>query len=212
MNAAAAGLGRPLSQPLSPQLRPPVHIGRGPHRMQPLFLSEKNLRGGSDSTPAETDTKKVTEPQGPHDSETPWGSKILKLVLKSGRVVLEALGVAFIVSHVAWHTFGHSLTNALNPGGGFEMIPLPPTCTGYVIINIMMSVIHAVVLIGTAATKAVPIFIAAAASLSGILVLTTFEGFNRTVRLLLDLAGVLALVWFAVESVQNGKNSKGNVK
>ena len=92
------------------------------------------------------------------------------------------------------------------------MIPLPPTCTGYVIINIMMSVIHAVVLIGTAATKAVPIFIAAAASLSGILVLTTFEGFNRTVRLLLDLAGVLALVWFAVESVQNGKNSKGNVK
>ena len=203
MNAAAAGLGRPLSQPLSPQLRPPVHIGRGPHRMQPLFLSEKNLRGGSDSTPAETDTKKVTESQGPHDSETPWGSKILKLVLKSGRVVLEALGFAFIAGHTTFYFLEQQFTGAMEAG-------IPPT--GYVMVDIMMFVIHTVVLIGTAAVYAVPIFIAAAASLSTILSLTFFAGFKRTVRLLLDLAGVLALVWFAVESVQNGKNSKGSVK
>lgn len=226
MLASTAGRNWSLSQPPSPQLcqlGPPVQIRRG-DRMQSPFLSEKNLRGGSDS--AIEETEKVTELQGPCDNEPQRGSKILKRILTIGRVALEACGFAFITMHITGLIVSLWLTASMKPGGGMDsmisqiLTPTNAPSTGSLVGDIITSVIQAIVLplvlvpiilIIVVSSMVVPAFVGAAASMSGILSLTFFAGFARPARLLLDLAGVFALVWYAVENVQNGQNGKGNV-
>ena len=172
--------------------------------MQTLFLSENNFHGDSDS--AQKDKEKVSKQSGPGgDSEPPGGSKILKLILELGRVALEAGGFAFIIFHLASFMISLWLTDALKPTGEIGWIMQAPPPTGSIISDLVVGLVHAIflapfVFIIAVSLKVWPAVFAATAIISGILSLAVYAGFKRPARLSLDLAGVLALVWYAVES------------
>lgn len=175
--SAAPGTGWSLSRPnSSPLLSPPVtiHLGRG-HRMQSLFLSAKNLRGGGDSEP-ERGSKILM-------------SKILMLILNIGRVALEAYGMVTVTMTVA------ALLMSFWIPSDTKMKPVSTgSSTGIVLGNMMQGFFF----LGMLFIFGVPAFFAASVAIYGLLTASFVAGYVEPARLVLDAAGLLSLVWSAV--------------
>ena len=125
--------------------------------------------------------------------------------LTYGRVALETFGFAFLIFKIAELVMSNWMKEAFKPGGSIsqQLSNMYPPKTGNFVEDIFGGIVFAIVapivisitVLFTVSALVVPALLVATASVTSILSMSYFAGFVAPARLVLDIAGSIAIAY-----------------